>query len=92
MLSKRYACPFFIIDEFINQRQLHNFINEIATIIFEEQKEQFRWEFFLHKVYDKTYSEYLDICNAQDVEGPTNAEIINTVEESKNICNGFVFE
>lgn len=91
MLSQRYACPFFILDEFISLNQLHDFLIEFSSLIVEEKKEQVRWEFFLHKVFDKSYSEFLNSIDEGKVEEMTDETIKDVVGESMNILDGFTF-
>ena len=50
LLAKRYADPFLMLDNFIRIGQLHEFSLEIMKTISEEQEQDIRWEFFLHKV------------------------------------------
>lgn len=94
LLSQRYASPFFVLDEFIRLGQLHDFIQGIMQVIFEEKKEKYRWEFFLHKVFDKTYEEYLNIVEGTDNEAHsmTDDEIIQITAQSRDLLNNFVFE
>lgn len=92
MLSVRYACPFFILDEFISLGQFHDFVDVISEKIVEEKKEDVQWDFFLHKVFDKTYKEYLDSITVDPKTSEmSNKEIKDVVDESRNILDSFSF-
>ena len=94
LLSQRYASPFFVLDEFIRLGQLHDFIQGIMKVMFEEKKEKYRWEFFLHKVFDNTYEEYLNFVEGTENEAHsmTDDEIIRVTAQSRDLLNNFVFE
>ena len=61
LLSQRYANPYLILDDFIRSKQLHEFATETMRIIAEEKTSKTRWEYYLHKVFDMTYEEYLKL-------------------------------
>jgi len=92
MLSQRYACPFLVLDEFIRLQQLHDFLYEILKTIAEEKTHKSRWEFYLHKVYDMTFDEYVQLCEnpPQQEQDMTHEQIGNVINESKMMLDGFV--
>lgn len=89
ILSQRYGCPFFILDDFIRLNQLHDFIYEIVSTINEEKKEQVQWEFYLHKVFDMSYSEYMSKMNEPESEQMTNEEMMKIINESHGIVDSY---
>lgn len=89
ILSQRYGCPFFILDDFIRLNQLHDFVVEITNVINEEKKEQVQWEFYLHKVFDMTYTEYMSKINESEPEEMSKEEMINIIYESKGIIDSY---
>lgn len=91
MLSVRYACPFLLLDEFIHLEQLHDFVFETMKTISEEKKEQYQWEFFLHKVFDKTYEEFLNQAEISESESDemSDEKIKEVTDFSRNILDGF---
>lgn len=91
LLSQRYASPFLILDEFIRLHQLHDFTLEIFQIISEEKVHEARWEYYLHKVFDMTFEEYVRRCEQpQAQEGNmSHEEIGNVINESKKMLEGF---
>lgn len=86
LLFKRYASPFSLVDGYIQTSQFCEFI----TAFCEQKTEDDRWEYFLHKVWDKSYSEF---CNAlqssQDAQEMSESEIEATVKKSMNILGNF---
>ena len=58
-----------------------------AYFINEEKEEQTKWEFFLHKVYDKSWKTFCD-----DLEISNNTKKVDlgeTLIKSKNMLNNF---
>lgn len=62
LLSQRYANPYLILDDFIRSGQLHDFSIEVMRMISKEKIHKSRWEFFLHKVWDMPFEEYVAAC------------------------------
>lgn len=87
LLFKRYASPFLLLDTLLLTNSLSEFIDDFLKFIGEEIKEQSQWEFFLHKVYDKSWKEFID-----EIEMSNNDSKIDvgaTIVKSKNILNNF---
>ena len=84
LLFTRYASPFLLLDQLILTNSLSGYIDDLFTIISEEKQEQTMWEFFLHKVYDKTWKEETKISNdTKDVD------LGETVLKSKTMLSNF---
>lgn len=87
LLFKRYASPFLLIDQLILTNGLDKFIDDLFEFMGEEKQEQTKWEFFLHKIYDKSWKEF---CNEIEVSNVENdVDIVETLNNSKNILNNF---
>lgn len=85
-LFKRYACPFSLMDGYIQTSRFREFIHAFVA----EMKEDDKWEFFLHKVWDKNYDEWCnDLQNTQNEQAITDDEIETTVKKSMNILGNF---
>ena len=87
LLFVRYASPFILLDGFITTNSLNDFVNDFFNFVIEERKEKSQWEFFLHKVYDKSWSEF-----SYDIEQSENQKPIDlgaTLVKSKNMLNNF---
>ena len=85
LLFTRYASPFLLLDQLILTNSLSGYIDELFTIISEEKQEQTMWEFFLHKVYDKTWKEF---CEETKISNDTkDVDLGETVLKSKTGIN-----
>lgn len=92
LLAQRYASPFLILDEFIKTKQLHDFTIEVLKTIAEEKIHDARWQFYLHKVFDMSFEDYVKLCEAGPQTEPemSHEEIGNTINESKKMLEGFI--
>ena len=86
LLFKRYADPFSLIDGYIQTGRFCEFIAEF----FKWQNESDRWEFFLHKVWDKSYTDFCEtLRTTQDLQAMSDADIEATVRKSMDILGNF---
>ena len=85
LLFKRYASPFLLLDGMIETGRFLEFVLEFIDTTNEEKT----YEFWLYKVFDKTYAEFKDIVMPKPVE---KIDLETTVQESKDILNSFVPE
>ena len=90
LLFTRYASPFCLIDNLILTNSLNNFIDDFFDFIIEERKEKTEWEFFLHKVYDKSWAEFSE--SIRQSENQTPMDLGATLTKSKYILNNFTPE
>ena len=90
LLFTRYASPFVLLDNLLLTNSLDNFIVDLFDIINREREEQTQWEFFLHKVYNKSWKDFvdeLDISNEQKT-----VDLGATLKKSKNMLKNFTPE
>ena len=80
-----------ILDKMIQARRLTEFIREFVKIRNQELEDQTRWEFWLHRVFDMTFKEFLSKTeHAEETEEVLPDEVLQaTVLESMGIINGF---
>lgn len=90
LLFSRYASPFVLLDNLILTSSTSDFINDMFKFINAEKEEQAQWEFFLHKVYDKSWKEFLDEINVSD--GQKEVDLGATLKKSKNMLKNFTPE
>ena len=90
LLFKRYASPFVLLDCMIQTNSLSAFIDDMFKFINEEFQEKTQWEFFLHKVYDKSWGEFSDSIKQSNDQTPIDLDA--TLTKSKNILNNFTPE
>lgn len=72
----------------IKTKRFAEFIEKIVKIINEENTDKFEWDFYLHRIYDKSYSEFLDAIQVKNPEEQTQ-NVKETVFASFDILNGF---
>lgn len=91
LLSQRYASPFLLLDEFIHLEQLHDFFLEITDVMYQEKVEKYRWEYYLHKVFDKSYDDYIKSITSEEQESQSmdKDEIKGIVEDSQSLLGLF---
>lgn len=91
VLYQRYGNPTMLLDQMIQVGRLSEFISEVVKIQNEETKDKTLWEFFLHKVHDRTYGEYLKEMDSDNQEPETAdmEQVEATVKNSMNILNNF---
>ena len=83
LLFTRYASPFVLLDGLILTNSLNNFVYDFFDFINEERN----WEFFLHKVYDQSWSDFV-----KEIEQSKNQKPIDlgaTLVKSKNMLSNF---
>lgn len=89
LLFKRYADPFSLLNGYIQTSRFCEFINAFC----EQKIEEDRWEFYLHKVWDKTYTEFCDALQvSQDLQGMSEEDMEATVKKSMAILGNFIPE
>ena len=90
LLSKRYANPYFFLNGMISTGRLCEFVDEIINIHNEELNERKMWEIYLHKVWNKSFSEFKDEIETDNQNRTmTEKDIETTVQESLNILQNF---
>ena len=83
-LCKRYGgSPFFILDRYIEQGRLSEFIHEVWDIHNEEDI----WDIWLHKVEGKSYQEFRE--SLEPPKPVDKREVAKTIDDSMRILEGF---
>lgn len=78
-----------LIDGMIRCRRFKEFCLEIIRIRNEEKEEDTLWEFYLHRVFDKTFDEFLSSIKEQPDKKPSSEEIKSTILDSRNMLSDF---
>lgn len=89
LLYKRYANPLQLLDIMIQTHRLSEFVDTFIEKYNEEEKEKVMWEIWLHRVHDKTYSEFVEIVDGSNQAMPTAEEIVTIVDDTVSILDGF---
>lgn len=86
LLFKRYASPFSLLDGYIQTSRFCEFLHAFI----EQKTEDDRWEYFLHKVWNKSYSEFCEaLQESQDLQEMSDEDIETTIKKSMNILGNF---
>jgi hypothetical protein len=97
LLSKRYASPCFLLDGMILTGRLDEFVDDFIRttneeIEFENKEKEMHmhWDFFLHRVLDQSFKEYMDeIENTKRHQNMSKGILETTVQHSNDILNNF---
>ena len=86
LLFQRYADPFSLLTGYIQTSRFCEFVHTVC----DQKIEDDRWEFFLHKVWDKSYAEFCEnLQTSQDLQEMSDEQIEATVKKSMNILGNF---
>ena len=86
LLFHRYASPFLLLDQIIPAGDLSEFV----STLWEVNEEEMQWQYFLAKVYDKSFEDFKKSMKPQRVM--TKKEIETTISESMSMINSFIPE
>lgn len=87
LLFQRYADPMTMLDIMIGAGGFSRFVGEFMKNVNETQQ----WDYFLHKVFDKSFNEFKEsLNNTEPVEHPSDEAIGATITESQSITLGFI--
>ena len=90
LLFKRYASPFVFLNGMIQAKRFSEFVDEFVKTIHEEKEEKTKWEYFLHRVFDKSFNEFKEEIKVnQDNQNMSDSQIEATVLHSNNILKNF---
>ena len=90
LLFKRYASPFVLLDGFIATNSLSDFIDDFFKFVDEERQEETKWQFFLHKVFDKSWKDFCDEIDS--VNKADKVDLGATIKKSHDMLNNFAPE
>ena len=86
LLFKRYADPFSLMNGYIQTSRMCEFVQAFVK----QKEEDDRWEFFIHKVLDKSYPEFCESLRiSQGVQSMSDKDIETTIKESMDILGDF---
>lgn len=90
LLHQRYASPFPFLNNIISAGRFYEFVCEFVDTFNKEREERHNWEFFLHRVFDKSYAEFIEAVKVeQDNRNMSETEIETTISKSQNILANF---
>lgn len=84
-LFKRYAGPFLLLDQYIRQGRLLEFIDEFIKTHNEDKL----YELWLHKVPDKTFAEFKEEVEEEQQQEFKPGQLETTIKTSKSLLDNF---
>ena len=79
-----------LISGMIRTHRLYEFVNKLVDLHNEEERDRTLWEVWLHRVFDKSFPDFMNSLEDKRKAAPTHEEVTNIVLETKNMLNGFV--
>ena len=90
LLHKRYASPFSFVDGMIRTGQFSAFVDDFAAALAKDKEEQTTWEYYLHRVYDKSFADFREaIENDERNKKMSERTIETTIQKSMDILKNF---
>lgn len=86
LVFHRYSSPFLLLDQIVDNDELSEFVNMLWDVTEEERE----WEYFLAKVFDKSFADFKESVKPQ--QPISKKELETTVSESLNMMNSFIPE
>lgn len=80
-----------LLQQMLQTGDFSQFIDELGQIMWQEKADKQRWDFWLHRVYDRSFEDYLNDCEAamQQAEASENVNIETTVKNSFEMMENF---
>lgn len=93
LLFREYASPFTLLDAVIASGRFSEWVDQFL----EGHKEKVQWEHWLHKIFEQTWSDYLEEYKNQE-EAQRNMDSVSwersdveaTIRNSYNMIQNFV--
>lgn len=90
MIFQRYADPFRLLNGMLSAGRFADYVHELLQMHNEEQEDKTLWEFYLHKVHDKSYNDFKKSTGMMNkTAAPTLKEKADVVQQSKAMLNAF---
>ena len=90
LLFKRYASPFLFMDGYILTGRFSEFVDEFVQTVMKENEEETSWEFYLHKVQEGSFKDFMDeLDNNTKNQNMSERTIETTIQNSMDILNNF---
>ena len=90
LLFKRYASPFLFIDGMIQTSRFSEFVSEFVCTINAENEEQANWDFYLHKIQEGTFNDFVaEMEETKRLQNVSAQSIESSVQTAMDILNNF---
>lgn len=78
-----------LLQQMLQAGQLSEFIGELVQIRNEELHEKAAWEFYLHKVFDKSFEEFMEANKPKEAEVFDDEYVETTKQKARDILKKF---
>ena len=78
-----------LLNQMIATQRLSEFVHEIMNIRNEEIEEKTMWEFWLHKVYDMSFRDFMDDVKTEKMSAATKEQLETMVNDSRQMLKCF---
>lgn len=80
-----------LLQQMLQTGDFSQFIDDLGQIMWQEKADKQRWDFWLHRVYDRSFEDYLNDCEAamQQEEASENVNLETTVKNSFEMMENF---
>ena len=78
------------MDGMIQAGRLCEFVEGLVKRYNDEQREKVLWEIWLHRIFDQSYTDFVNSLDPEKNAAPTQEEIENIVSDSESILNAFL--
>lgn len=90
LISKRYSDPCFFMDGMIDTGRFTEFVTEFVKTHNKEREEKTEWEYFLHRVFDKSFADFREEMRTDSRnQNMSKMTIEATVQNSMDILKNF---
>lgn len=78
------------MDGMIRAGRLCEFVEGLVKRYNDEQREKVLWEIWLHRIFDQSYTDFVNSLDPEKNAASTEEEIENIVSDSESILNAFL--
>ena len=78
-----------LLDGMIATGRLCEFVDELIAIHNEEYRDNTLWELWLHRVFDRSYHDFVEGLDGGGAQAPTDEDVRSIVEETKSMLSRF---
>ncbi len=78
-----------LLDGMIATGRLCEFVDELIAIHNEEYRDKTLWELWLHRVFDRSYHDFVESLDGDGARVATDEEVRGIVEETKSMLSRF---
>ena len=80
-----------LLEQMLQAGRLAEFIDELGQLMWQGKADKQRWDFWLHRVFDMTFDEYVQLCedSMRQNESSEKNDIEATVKHSYEMMENF---